>query len=432
MPHYNLIEELTWRGMIQDVMPDTEKQLQEMTTGYVGFDPTAPSLHLGNLIAIMLLVHLQKAGHKPLALVGGATGMIGDPSGKSAERNLLSVEALRANEQSIKTQLEKFLDFDCGENSAEVVNNYDWFKEFSFLDFLRDVGKNLTISYMMAKDSVKSRMETGISFTEFSYQLLQGYDFYHLYKNKNCRLQMGGSDQWGNITSGTELIRRMDSGSAYAMTCPLLTKADGTKMGKTAGGETVWLSADKYSPYKFYQFFINIDDQDIPKLLRYFTLFSKEEIEAMEKEHETNPNALKRILAEDITRRVHSEEDLQKAQEASQLLFGKNTSLEKFENMDDSILTEVFETIDNYSFTKAELEEFGTVIDFLATTLKDKKGDLMSKSEIRKMIKNNGISVSQEKLTKEKSEEKVAFPLIKNQYLLLKKGKSYSVIQVKD
>jgi len=430
----NLVEELSWRGMIQDIMPETEAQLQkEMTTGYIGFDPTAPSLHIGNLVPIMLLMHLQRAGHKPIALVGGATGMIGDPSGKSQERNLLSIETLRENQEGIKKQLEKFLDFNAKENAAEVVNNFDWFKEMNFLDFLRDTGKHLTISYMMAKDSVKNRMETGISFTEFSYQLLQGYDFYHLYQTKNCRLQMGGSDQWGNITSGTELIRRKASGEAFAMTCPLLTKTDGSKFGKSEEGN-VWLSTEKTSPYKFYQFWIgkDIKDADLPKLLRFFTFFSKEEIENMEKEYATNPNALKRILAEDITKRVHSEEDLKKAQEASALLFGKNTSLEKFENTEENILKEVFETIDNVSFTKPELEQFGNAVDLLGNVLKDKKGNFMSKGEIRRMIKNNGISISQEKLNKDKSEQKVDFPLIKNQYLLIKKGKKYTVLNIKE
>jgi len=303
-----LVKELTWRGMIHDIMPGTEEQLsKEMTSGYIGFDPTADSLHIGNLVPVMLLVHLQRAGHKPVALVGGATGMVGDPSGKSAERQLLAEDVLNHNLAGQKAQLEKFLDFDCGDNSAEIVNNYDWFKGMGFLEFIRDVGKHITVNYMMSKDSVKNRLESGMSFTEFTYQLVQGYDFYHLYKNNNCKIQMGGSDQWGNIVTGTELIRRKAQGEAFALTAPLIKKADGTKFGKSEGGN-IWLDKEKTSPYKFYQYWLNTSDEDASNFIRIFTLLEKGEIEALEEQHAEAPHmrTLQKALAEDVTRRIHS------------------------------------------------------------------------------------------------------------------------------
>ena len=332
----DFIEELRWRGMLHDMMPGTDELLKkEMTSGYIGFDPTASSLHIGNLATVMLLVHFQRAGHKPYALVGGATGMIGDPSFKASERSFLDEETLRFNQAGIKKQLEQFLDFDCGVNSAEMVNNYDWFKDIGFLQFLREAGKFLSVNYMMSKDSVKKRLETGISFTEFSYQLLQGYDFYHLYKTRNVRLQMGGSDQWGNITTGTEIIRRKDGDEegyfkAYALTTPLLTKSDGTKFGKSEGGN-IWLDAERTSPYQFYQFWLSQSDDDSPRILRVFSLKGKEEIEALEAEHAAAPHLriLQKAIAEELTVRIHSEKDYQLAVKASEVLFGKAT-LENF------------------------------------------------------------------------------------------------------
>ena len=415
----NLIEELRWRGMLHDLMPHTEEQLQkEMTTGYIGFDPTASSLHIGNLVQIMLLKHLQLAGHKPIALVGGATGMIGDPSGKSAERQMLSEETLQKNIDGVRKQLAKFLDFDCGENSAELLNNYDWFKDFNLLQFLREVGKHITVNYMMAKDSVKNRLESGISFTEFSYQLFQGYDFYWLYKNKNCKLQMGGSDQWGNMTTGSELIRRKDGGEAYVVTSHLITKSDGTKFGKSEQGN-VWLDAKMTSPYKFYQFWLNVDDKDLPKLLRFFTLFSKEEIENWEKEYATNPNALKKILAEDVTRRVHSEEALKEAQKASDLLFGKSMWAD-FENTDEALLQEVFDALPPQcvkTFTKTDFESFATNYDLISQVMNTSKGD------IRRLVKDNGISINKDKVTPAQGDAKPEYKFLKDKYLLLQKGK---------
>ncbi len=419
----DLLTELRWRGLLHDLMPNTDQQLnKEMTTGYVGFDPTAASLHIGNLVPIMLLKHLQRAGHKPIALVGGATGMIGDPSGKSAERNMLDEETLQRNIEGVKKQLAKFLDFDCGANSAELLNNYDWFKDFNLLEFLRSVGKHITISYMMGKDSVKNRLETGISFTEFSYQLFQGYDFYWLYKNKGCKLQMGGSDQWGNMTTGTELIRRKDGGEAYVLTSPLLTKADGTKFGKSESGN-IWLDATMTSPYKFYQFWLNTDDKDLPKLLRTFTFFDKEQIENLEKEHATNPNALKRILAEDITKTVHSEEALLNAQKASALLFGKAT-LEDFEATDEATLQEVFDGIPQKTFTKDEYQSLATTYELVATTIG------ISKTETKKAVQNNGISINKQKISTAQGEGKPVFDFLKNKYLLLQNGKKYFLVTV--
>jgi tyrosyl-tRNA synthetase len=419
----NLIDELRWRGLLHDSMPNTEAQLQkELTTGYIGFDPTAKSLHIGNFVQIMLLKHLQIAGHKPIALVGGATGMIGDPSGKSTERQFLSEEKLQENIAGVKAQLAKFLDFDCGENSAELLNNYDWFKNFNLMEFLRDVGKHITVNYMMSKDSVKNRMETGISFTEFSYQLFQGYDFYWLYKNKNCKLQMGGSDQWGNMTTGTELIRRKDGGDAFVITSPLLTKADGTKFGKSESGN-VWLDAEMTSPYKFYQFWLNIDDKDIPKLLRALTLFGKEEIEAMEAEHANNPNALKKILAEDLTRRVHNETALLNAQKASNLLFGKAT-LEDFESTDRQTLNEVFVGIPSITYTKEQFGEISNTVELVANVIG------MSKGDVKKAIQNNGISINKQKITVEQGLQKPDFQLLKGSYLLLQNGKKYFLVEI--
>lgn len=425
----DFFEEMKWRGMIHDIMPGAEEQLKkEMTTAYIGFDPTADSLHIGSLVQIMILVHLQKAGHKPLALVGGATGMVGDPSGKSAERNLLTKEVLDHNLAGVKTQLEQFLDFDCGDNSAEMVNNYDWFKDFNFLDFIRDVGKHITVNYMMAKDSVKSRLETGLSFTEFSYQLVQGYDFYHLYKDKNCKLQLGGSDQWGNIVTGTELIRRMDNGEAFAITTPLIKKADGTKFGKTEGGN-VWLDKSRTSPYKFYQYWINSSDEDAKNYIRIFTLKSKEEIEGLEKEHDEAPHLrlLQKALAEDITTRVHSKEELDKAIHASQILFAKKAT-EEINNIDEQTLLSVFEGIPMIEISKAELEGASNPIDLLSDVTKG--GIFPSKGEARRMIQGGGVSINKTKI--EKIDQIPAYKLLQDKYLLVQKGKkNYYLLEVK-
>lgn len=410
------IHELRWRGMIHDMIPGTEEQLgKEMTTAYIGFDPTARSLHIGNLATIMLLKHLQLAGHKPVALVGGATGMIGDPSGKSAERNLLDVDTLRENQEGIKKQLAKFLDFGEAENSAEIVNNFDWFSGIGFLDFLRDAGKHLTINYMIAKDSVKKRLETGLSFTEFSYQLLQGYDFYHLYKNKGVKLQMGGSDQWGNITTGTEFIRRKDGGDAFALTTPLVTKADGSKFGKSEQGN-VWLDPDFTSPYKFYQFWLNVSDEDLPRLLRVFTLFSEEKVKALESL--PNPNEAKRELARDLTIRVHSEEEYEKAVQASNILFGKST-LDDLQSIDEKTLLEVFEGVPQQEISSADYASAESVVDLLA----DKAHDLVfsSKGEARRMIKQGGVSINKIKI--ENEGDKVDFKLLQGKYLVVQRGK---------
>ncbi len=415
--------------MIHDIMPGAEEQLKkEMTTAYIGFDPTADSLHIGSLVQIMILVHFQKAGHKPLALVGGATGMVGDPSGRSAERNLLSKEVLDHNLNGIKKQLEQFLDFDCGENSAEMVNNYDWFKDFSFLDFIRDVGKHITVNYMMAKDSVKSRLETGLSFTEFSYQLVQGYDFYYLYKNKNCKLQLGGSDQWGNIVTGVELIRRMDDGEAFAITTPLIKKADGTKFGKTEGGN-VWLDKDRTSPYKFYQYWINSSDEDARNYIRIFTLKSKEEIEALEKEHDDAPHLriLQKSLAEDITTRVHSKEELEKAIHASQILFGKKAT-DEINNIDEQTLLSVFEGVPKIDVLRNDIEGASNAIDLLSDVT---KGTIFpSRGEARRMIQGGGVSINKNKI--ENTETLPEFHFLQDKYLLIQKGKkNYYLVEVK-
>ena len=413
---------------MHDMMPGTEEQLsKEVTTGYVGFDPTADSLHIGNLVPVMLLVHLQRAGHKPVALVGGATGMVGDPSGKSAERPMLDLDKLNHNLNSQKKQLQKFLNFDCGENSAEIVNNYDWFKDISFLDFIRDTGKHITVNYMMSKDSVKNRLETGMSFTEFTYQLVQGYDFYHLYNEKNCRLQMGGSDQWGNIVTGTELIRRKVQGEAFALTAPLIKKADGSKFGKSEGGN-VWLDAEKTSPYKFYQYWLNTSDEDASNFIRIFTLLSKEEIEALEKEHNEAPHlrVLQKALAEDITIRVHSKEDLETAIKASNLLFGKSTT-EDLESIDEKTLLAVFEGVPQVDITASELAEAEGYIDLLSTTTKEVI--FKSKGEARRMLQGGGVSINKAKI--EDMNAKPEIKLLQDKYFLVQKGKkNYYLITV--
>jgi len=420
----NFVEELKWRGMIHDIMPGTEEQLQkEVTTAYIGFDPTADSLHIGSLVQIMILVHLQRCGHKPIALMGGATGMVGDPSGKSKERNMLSEDVLQHNLQSVQKQMERFLDFDCGETSAEIVNNYDWFKDFSFLDFIREAGKHISINYMMAKDSVKSRLETGMSFTEFSYQLVQGYDFYWLYKNKNCKIQLGGSDQWGNITTGTEFIRRKDGGEAFAVTTPLIKKADGGKFGKTEEGN-VWLDKRLTSPYKFYQFWLNSSDEDVKKYIRIFTLLTKEEIEKLEALHDEAPHTrlLQKTLAEDITTLVHSKEDLDAAIKASNILFGKSTSKDLL-SLDEETFLSIFEGVPQFSVGKADLE--ADIFDFLA----EKTQVFSSKGEARRMIQSNAVSINKEKITSDKALSEN--DLISNKYLLVQKGKkNYFLITV--
>ena len=384
--------------MIHNIMPGTEEQLsKEMTTAYVGIDPTADSLHIGHLVSIMLLKHLQMAGHKPLAVVGGATGMIGDPSFKAAERKLLTIEEIQHNVQCIKHQLERFLDFECASNSAEILNNYDWMKDYLFLDFIRDIGKHITVNYMMAKDSVQKRMETGISFTEFSYQLLQGFDFLTLYRTKGCRLQMGGSDQWGNITTGTELIRRVEGGEAYALTCPLITKADGTKFGKTEGGN-VWLDPARTSPYKFYQFWLNCADEDTARYIRIFTLLSREEIEALEQEHAARPEnrVLQKALARDITIRVHGQKEYDSAIAATELLFGKGTT-EQLSQLDRDTLLGIFEGVPQFNISRSQLEGDGkSLIDIAAET-----GMFASKGEIRRELKQNSISVNKAKVGEE-------------------------------
>jgi tyrosyl-tRNA synthetase len=423
----NFIDELKWRGMIHDITPGTEEKLLEKpTAGYAGFDPTAPSLHIGHLIPIMLLVHFQRAGHKPVALVGGATGMIGDPSGKSEERKLLSPETIAFNQECIKKQLSKFLNF-TGDAAAEIVNNYDWFGKIGFLDFLRDVGKFLTVNYMVSKDSVKNRWEQGISYTEFSYQLLQGYDFYWLYANKNCILQMGGSDQWGNITSGTELIRRKASGEAFALTCPLLTRADGKKFGKTEGGESVWLDPQKTSPYKFLQYWLNVTDADAPKLLRLFTLLPKEEIEQLEKEHAAAPEEriMQKALAKDITTRVHSDADYIAAVEATEILFGKGTT-ESLRNLSENDFLSVFEGVPQATFLRVEFDEGISMLDLVS----DKTKMFPSKGEARRMFQQGGVSLNKNKVV-DPSEKLTADVLLNNKYLLFQRGKkNYFVVKV--
>ena len=419
----NFVEELTWRGMIHSMMPGTEEQLaKEMTTAYLGIDPTADSLHIGHLVGVMMLRHFQRCGHKPLALVGGATGMIGDPSGKSAERNLLDEATLRHNQECIKKQLSKFLDFDSdAPNAAEMVNNYDWMKEFSFLAFIRDIGKHITVNYMMAKDSVKKRLSAessvGMSFTEFTYQLVQGYDFYHLYETKNCKLQLGGSDQWGNITTGTELIRRKLGGEAFALTCPLITKADGGKFGKTESGN-VWLDRKYTSPYKFYQFWLNVSDADAEKYIKIFTFIPKEEVEALVAEHAAAPHlrVLQKRLAKEITIMVHSEQDYEMAVEASSILFGNATS-DSLKKLDEDTLLAVFDGVPTF-----EVEKEAVLGKKLIDVLTDDAAVFASKGEMRKLIQNGGFAVNKEKVADlELTLE--AESLLNDKYLLVQKGK---------
>lgn len=415
----NFVEELRWRGMIHDIMPGTEDQLKkEMTTAYVGIDPTADSLHIGHLVSVMMLKHLQVAGHKPILVIGGATGMVGDPSGKSEERNLLDETTLRRNQDCLHRQLTRFLDFDAAKsNGAEIVNNYDWTKEFSFLGFLRDVGKHITVNYMMAKDSVKKRLETGLSFTEFSYQLLQGYDFLWLYRNKQCRLQMGGSDQWGNIVTGTELIRRMAGGEAYALTCPLITKSDGGKFGKTEEGN-VWLDPARTSPYKFYQFWLNVSDADAGKYLRIFTMLTREAIEALEEQHGVAPHEriLQKRLASELTILVHGEEALEKAIAASEILFGKGTT-ETLQQLDEETFLSVFEGVPRFEISRSQLQEGIEIVTLLAeaTTI------FASRGEARRTLKENALWLNKTKVSEgfQVTEAK----LLNNKYLLVQKGK---------
>ena len=418
-----LIDELKWRGMIHDIMPGTEEQFsKEMTIAYSGFDPTSDSLHIGNLVQIMLLKHLQRNGHKPIVLVGGATGMVGDPSGKSKERNLLDQKTLIKNLNAIQGQLEKFLDFNSEKNSAELVNNNDWFKDISYLDFIRDIGKHISINYMLAKDSVKSRLESGLSFTEFSYQLVQGYDFYWLWKNKGCKVQLGGSDQWGNIVTGTELIRRKGKGEAFALTTPLIQKADGGKFGKTESGN-IWLDKDKTSAYKFYQFWLNSSDEDAKNYIKIFTTKSKKEIQNIISEHEKEPHlrVLQKSLAKDITERVHSKKDLEVAIKASNILFGKSTATD-LSTLDEKTFLSVFEGVSQFDISKSELK--GSIVDFLTenTTIFSSKGDA------RRMVHGNSISVNQEKITEEFTVS--SSTLINDKYILIQKGKkNYFVIK---
>lgn len=430
----NLIEELRWRGMIHDIMPGTEEQLQkEMTTAYIGFDPTSDSLHIGSLVPIILLVHIEKAGHKPIALVGGATGMIGDPSGKSDERNLLNEETLAKNVAGIKKTMERFLNFDSNkENTPVLVNNYDWMKDFSFIEFARDVGKRITVNYMMAKDSVKKRISGdtggGMSFTEFTYQLIQGYDFYHLYKSHNCKLQMGGSDQWGNITTGTELVRRMNVGEeakAYAATCPLITKADGSKFGKSEGGN-VWLDADKTSVYKFYQFWLNTSDEDAEKYIKIFTFLDKETIDTLIEEHNEAPHVrvLQKKLAEEVTTFVHSKEELEKAIAASNILFGRSTS-EDLKSLDEQTFLDVFDGVPQAEISNNELEGGLDMIGALAA----KTGFLKSNGDARRALKENSISVNKEKV--KEGYLITNNDLIADKYVLLQRGKkNYFLLKV--
>ncbi len=417
----NLIAELQWRGMVQDIMPGTEEQLnKEMTTGYIGFDPTADSLHIGNLVPIILLIHLQKCGHKPIALVGGATGMVGDPSGKSEERNLLSEETLNHNIACVKKQLEKFLDFKSGEaNAAEMANNYDWFKNFTFLNFIRDVGKHITVNYMMSKDSVKKRLEgdNGMSFTEFTYQLVQGYDFYYLHKNKNCKLQMGGSDQWGNIVTGTELIRRKSGGEGFAFTCPLITKADGGKFGKSEKGN-VWLDADKTSPYQFYQFWLNAADADAEKYIKIFTFLQKNEIDTLLEAHKGNEHQrlLQKKLAEEVTCLVHSRADYEFAVKASDILFNNDTA-EILQQLNEEQLLQVLDAVPTVNIAKTTLDEGIDIVSFLVDTK-----IFPSKGQAREMVQGGGVSINKVKVTTVehlvKSEN-----LLNEKYLLIQKGK---------
>ena len=428
----NFVEELRWRGMLHDIMPETEEMLlKESTAGYIGFDPTGESLHIGSLVQIIILMHFQKAGHTPVALVGGATGMIGDPSGKSAERNLLNEETLAKNIAGIKSQLERFIDFDSDiSNKAELVNNYDWMKDYSFIDFARDIGKHITVNYMMSKESVKKRLgaesKVGMSFTEFTYQLFQGYDFLHLYREKNCKIQMGGSDQWGNITTGTELVRRVAGGKAYAMTCPLITKADGTKFGKTEGGN-IWLDRIRTSPYKFYQYWLNASDEDAEKYVKIFTFLDKKTIEALIIEHKETPHLrlLQKRVAEEVTTMVHSKEDLENAIKASNILFGKSTS-EDLKTLDEQTFLDVFDGVAQAEVTREDIDNGLDMVGALAA----KTGFLKSNGDARRALKENAISVNKEKVNEDFSI--TTADLINDKFVLLQRGKkNYYVIVVK-
>ena len=428
----NFIEELEWRGMIHTIMPGAKEQLEkEMTTAYLGIDPTADSLHIGHLVGVMILKHFQMCGHRPLALVGGATGMIGDPSGKSQERNLLDEATLRRNQEAIKRQLAKLLDFDSdAPNAARMVNNYDWMKDFSFLDFIRDIGKCITVNYMMAKDSVKKRFNgegDGMSFTEFTYQLVQGYDFLHLYETMNCKIQLGGADQWGNITTGTELIRRTLGGEAFALTCPLITKADGGKFGKTESGN-VWLDPRYTSPYKFYQFWLNVADDDAEKYIKIFTTLTRDEIESLIAEHRADPGrrVLQRRLAEEITTMVHSTDDLRAAQEASQILFSNNTA-DALHRLDEATLLDVFDGVPQFEVDRADIEAGIRLADLLT----DKAAVFPSKGEMRKLVQGGGVSVNKEKVTDPQAVAS-ADMLLADRYILVQKGKkNYYLLIVK-
>ena len=426
----NFVEELRWRGLLHDIMPDTEAHLLEhATAGYIGFDPTADSLHIGSLVQILILKHFQNAGHKPIALVGGATGMVGDPSGKSAERNLLDEASLQKNIEGVKAQLGRFLDFNATENPAELVNNFDWMKDISLIDFVRDIGKHITVNYMMAKDSVKKRLSSeskvGMSFTEFTYQLFQGYDFYHLYKEMDCKLQMGGSDQWGNITTGTELIRRKAQGKAYAITVPLVTKADGTKFGKTEGGN-VWLDAKRTSPYKFYQYWLNASDKDAEKYIKIFTFLDKKAIEALVTEHRETPHLrlLQKKIGEEVTIMTHGQEAFDNAIKASQILFGKSTS-EDLKSLDEQTFLDIFEGVPQASVSKEDIDNGLDMIGALAA----KTGFLKSNGEARRALKENAISVNKEKV----KEDFVisTSDIIANAYVLLQRGKkNYFLLKI--
>ncbi len=412
----NFIDELKWRGMIHDIIPGTKKQFEkEITSAYIGFDPTSDSLHIGSLVQIMILVHLQKSGHKPIILVGGATGMVGDPSGKSKERNLIDEKTLNYNLNCIKKQLEKFLDFNCGQKSAEIINNYNWFENYSFLDFIREIGKHISINYMLAKDSVKNRLDSGMSFTEFSYQLVQGYDFYWLWKNKSCKVQLGGSDQWGNIVTGTELIRRKGQGEAFAVTTPLIKKADGGKFGKTEEGN-IWLDKNKTSPYKFYQFWLNSSDEDAKNYIKIFTLKSQEEISFLIKEHDKDPHLriLQKEIAEEITIHVHGKKELKMVKKASSILFGRSTT-DDLKNLDEETFLSVFDGVPQFKITAKDLDS--EILDLLV----EKTKVFNSKGEARRMIKSNAVSVNKEKID-------ICFEcsknnLLNNKYLVVQKGK---------
>lgn len=416
----NLIEELQWRGLIQDMIPETEEYLiKNKTSGYIGFDPTSDSLHVGSLIQIMLLRHLQRAGHRPIVLVGGATGMIGDPSGRSTEREFLSPDQIQRNIEGQKNQLAKFIDFSSSaEHGAILVNNIDWFKDFTFLDFIRDVGKHISVNYMIAKDSVQNRMENGISFTEFSYQLVQGYDFLHLYRHYNCRLQIGGSDQWGNIVTGTELIRRIDQGKAYAFTTPLITKADGSKFGKSASGEQIWLDAQKTSPFKFYQFWLNRSDEEALMFLKKFTFYTQDQIDALSTEHNSAPHLriLQKEIAKELTTLVHSEEHFNQAVEATNLLFG-NASIEKMKSLSEQEILEIFEGVPQHRINKSALVNTIDLVAFLTAETKV----MSSNNEARRSISENSISINKQKVTGEKLMDLA--DLINDKYIIVQQGK---------